>query len=254
VDVADDALFCTIEQIQGTQPWGAVLDAGTGRHSLNWVCGLPSTRWTAVTGGDARRVELNEALASRIRPQDKVVTGNWQDHALCRGEVYDVVLADYLLGSLDGFAPYYQTELFERLRPHVGGRFYLVGLDPYPDATSDPGGRLILEIARLRDACILLAGHHCYREYPMEWTVQQLERSGYRILEAVRVPIVYRERFVNGQLDVCVGKLPHFRDQALALRMKETIADLRRRALAKVQRSGGIYFGTDHVVAAEVAG
>ena len=249
--VSGDVLFSAIERIQGSQPWGTVLDAGTGQHSLKWICGLRTSGWTAVTGGDARRRDLTKALAGRIRDQDRLLTGNWKDPEFCRGKVFDTVVADYLLGALDGFAPYFQTELFGRLRPHVGRRLYVVGLDPYPDVSVDPGGQMVLDIARLRDACILLAGHRCYREYPMEWTVQQLKQQGFRIVEATRFPIVYRERFVNGQLDVCARKLPYFQDQSLAAQMEKTIANTRKRAVRLVRGAGGIPFGTDYVVAAD---
>ena len=43
--------------------------------------------------------------------------GNWVDPNLLKGAQYDTVLADYLLGAIEGFAPYYQPYLFKRLRP-----------------------------------------------------------------------------------------------------------------------------------------
>ncbi len=41
--------------------------------------------------------------------QDQIIVGNWKDPSFLKGQVYDVVLADYLLGSIDGFAPYFQV-------------------------------------------------------------------------------------------------------------------------------------------------
>jgi hypothetical protein len=32
----------------------------------------------------------------------------------------------------------------------------------------------MLVFYKIQDACILLAGHRCYREYPMEWIQQQI--------------------------------------------------------------------------------
>ena len=35
-----DAIFEYLEQVHGPGPWGEVLDAGTGHHSLGWVASL----------------------------------------------------------------------------------------------------------------------------------------------------------------------------------------------------------------------
>lgn len=169
---------------------------------------------------------------------------------LLAGESFDVVLADYLLGAIDGFAPYFQDMLFARLRPHVGERLYVVGLEPYPAQATTAGGMAILEIDRLRNACILLAGHRCYREYPMRWAIRQLKNAGFVIDEAIHVPIRYGPRFVNGQLDVCIRKLPHFTDQQLATQMRRHIESLRERTLALRETRAGIQFDRDYVIAA----
>jgi len=245
-----DLLFDTLASLHGARPWGAVLDAGTGSHSLHWIAGLPTARWTAVTGDPSREQAMKAELGPKMRSGDRVVTGNWSDPMFLLGEVYDVVLADYLLGAIDGFAPYFQDQLFQRLRPHVGGVLYGVGLAPYPDRADTPGGRIILEIARLRDACILLAGHRCYREYPLDWVLRHLDRAGYEIDEARSFPIIYRERFIHGQLDVAERKLPFFGDRALAATMQRTIAETRERALRICSVEGGIHFGEDWLLAA----
>jgi hypothetical protein len=246
---SSDALFAFIERLQGDRPWGSVLDAGTGEHSLQWIAGLPTARWTAVTGGEARARELRAHFGARVRPADRLVTGNWQDPALLAGELYDVVLADYLLGAIDGFAPYFQDRLFARLRPLVGQRLYAVGLAPYPDDDDSPGAALIREIARLRDACILLAGHRCYREYPLDWVLRHVEAAGFSVVDAVEMPIVYRRRFVDGQLDVCRRKLPLIADPGLRASLDRHIEELRARA--RPLADAGIRFGHDWVLAAE---
>ena len=248
-----DQLFAAVERMQGDRPWGSVLDAGTGSHSLKWLTRLPTARWTAVTGDARRERRLKEELKDTLRASDRIVSGNWTDPTLLFGETYDVVLADYLLGAIDGFAPYFQDQLFERLRSVVGGRLYVIGQAPYGPA-SDEGGELIWEIARLRDACILLAGHRCYREYPLAWVVRSLERSGFAVQEATPMPILYSQRFVNGQLDVCLRKLPYFRDPALVETMRAHIDALRARAMDHLDTHKHIRFGEDYVVAAEPAG
>ena len=249
-----DTLFTTIERAHGDRPWGSVLDAGTGDHSLGWICGLPTRRWTAITGDARRRDRMAERFGTKMRLGDRILSGNWTDPGMLAGEQFDVVLADYLLGAVDGFAPYFQDRLFERLWLHTkpGGRLYTVGLGPYPDQSDTPGGRLILEIARLRDACILLAGHRCYREYPRDWVIRHLTAAGFTVDDAVSVPILYGARFINGQLNVCLRKLPLFADQALAEQMRSHIEDVRQQALAlpSLQQKGGIRFGHDYVVSA----
>lgn len=242
------SLFSHIESIQGDTPWGTFLDAGTGSHSLKWVSGLPTSRWTAVTCGRGWTEKLRAEFADRMRRDDRVEEGNWTDPAFLYGEVYDVVLADYLLGAVDGFSPYFQDRLLERLRRHVGSRLYLVGLEPYPETTPDPAGRIIIEIAKLRDACILLAGDRPYREFPLDWTLECLERSGYRIEDSRSFPIIYRDEFINGQLDVCLRKLPRFPSRELASEMERSVAALRERALGVCETHRGIRFGFDYVI------
>lgn len=246
-----DALFSTLQRFQGAAPWGSVLDAGTGDHSLRWLLSCNPRRLDAITGDEARQRSMTARFAPELRPQDRLIAGNWTDPLLLHGEVYDQVLADYLLGAIDGFAPYFQDRLFARLRPHVGQRLYVVGLAPYPEPGDDPGGQLIWEIARLRDAAILLAGHRCYREYPMDWVIRHLEAADFAVLDAIPMPIVYRERFFNGQLNVAQSKLPYFADPALAAEMGRHIEETRARTLALSEVQRGVNFGEDYIVAAE---
>ena len=177
-----DGLFEHIRVLHGARSWDAVLDAGTGRHSLEWVRAMATERWTAITGDEGMARTLREGPARDPRPGDRLVVGNWRDASLLAGEVYDVVLADYLLGALDAFAPYHQHRLFERLRPHVGGRLYVVGLEPWPDRAETPDDALVTEIARVRDATLLLCKERCYREHPAWWVREHLERAGFRVV------------------------------------------------------------------------
>jgi hypothetical protein len=165
-------------------------------------------------------------------------------------EVYDVVLADYLLGAVEGFAPFFQGRLFKRLRPHVGSRLYVVGLAPYPSTTDNPWGQVVLEISRLRDACLLLAGGRSYREYSLDWTVASLEGSGFSVEEVRVFPIRYGARFVNEYLDVCQRSLHAIRDEALAAQLERSIKSLRERTLSLCEIGKGTPFGEDYVVQA----
>ncbi len=249
----DDALFDAIERFHGDRPWGRVLDAGTGEHSLGWLLSQPHAGVTAITGAPSREEAMKATFAKQLTAQDRVLTGNWTDPTLLHGESFDVVLADYLLGAMDGFAPYFQDQLFGRLAPLVRGRLYVVGLEPIPYRADTEGGRIIVEINRLRDACILLANHRCYREYPREWVVRNLEGHGYTVEEVETIGIVYKQRYVDGQLDVCRRKLPYIKDKRLSAELSRHIEQLRARAHHHLEVHGDIPFGSDTVIAASRA-
>jgi hypothetical protein len=100
-------LFRHIETLQGRRPWGSMLDAGTGSGSIRWIQSLATERWTAVTGAEGHARQVADQAAAQRRPGDRILLGNWADPALLAGEAYDTVLADYLLGAIDGFAPYF---------------------------------------------------------------------------------------------------------------------------------------------------
>lgn len=244
--------FRYIEGLQGSHPWGAVLDAGTGTNSIRWIASLATLRWTAVTGAPGHAIEVRDAIDSIRRPQDRIVLANWTDPALLAGERYDTVLADYLVGAVDGFAPYFQGALFGRLRPLTGRRLYVIGVEPYiPVEPSTPGGRLVWAIGRHRDACLLLAGEMPYREFPAQWVVDQLERSGFAVVAARRFAIRYGARFIDSQIDMCMPRLDALDDHALADALRARGERLRQAALALVQVEGGIRHGYDYVIAAQ---
>jgi hypothetical protein len=231
----EDALFAWFEKLHGPA-WGSVLDSGTGEHSLGWLSSLNPASLTAVTVETWRMPGLR-ALA----PQARVLLGEWTDPLLLAGESFDVVLSDYVIGAIDGHAPYFQYGYLERIRPHVKDRLYLVGLEPPPRDNS-----VLDEVCRTRDAAILLAGHRTYREYPRELVLQWVERAGFEVIDSASFPNRLGERFVNGQLDVAVRKLPLFRDATLARGFEAYVADVRRRALAAVPQ----VWGADWVIAA----
>lgn len=243
-----DRLFDSVERFFEGRPhaWRRVLDAGTGDHSLAWLRSREPEHLTAVTGASWRMPKLTAGTG----PSEQIVLGNWLDPALLHDQVFDHVLADYLLGAIDGFAPYFQGQLFRRLHRHVGGWLTVIGLEPLPDTATTEGGQAVLDIARLRDACILLAGHRCYREFPVTWVRRNLEQSGYTIEDSWSLPIVYRESWVHAQLGVCTRKLPRFGDPAVAVAMRGEIERLRTRALLRVQVEDGIRLGSDWVVVA----
>ncbi|MCI4591082.1 class I SAM-dependent methyltransferase [Sphingobium sp. BYY-5] len=248
------ALFRYIEGLQREIPWGSVLDAGTGTNSIEWISNLATNRWTAVTGAEGHAVQVRDAVEAARRPQDRIVLGNWAAPTLLAGERYDTVLADYLIGAVEGFAPYFQHKMFVRLRPLVGRRLYIVGLEPYVNAAADtPAGDLIREIGRFRDACMLLTGDTPYREYPAQWVVDHLEASGFQVTAAKRFPIRYKERFVNSQIDMCGPRLAKLANRALAGALRAEGEELRARAIEQIMRDGALRHGHDYVIAAQPA-
>jgi hypothetical protein len=250
---AASSLFRHIAALHGDRPWGAMLDAGTGSGSIGWIQSLDTRRWTAVTGAAGHAEQVRDLSEAKRRPDDRIVLGNWADPALLAGERYDTVLADYLLGAIDGFAPYFQERLFARLRPLTGGRLYVVGLDPYvpTDEPGDVAGRIVWRIGRLRDSCLLLAGERPYREYPAEWVVDNLRRSGFEPVAAERFPIRFGARFVEAQIAMCAPRIARLPDRTLAAALEGHAAALRADALAVIEREGALAAGADYVIAAE---
>lgn len=248
---AKSRLFAHIEKSQGNRPWGRILDAGTGRDSIDWIAGLDSRDWTAVTASKAMAGRVRATVRDRARPCDRVVVGNWMDEDLLNEEHFDTVLLDYFIGAIEGYSPYWQERLFERMHPLVAGRLYITGVEPYvPFPAATGAGRLVQAIGSLRDACLLLAGERPYREFPLDWVRQQLLRARFRILEARHFPIIYREKFVNGQLDMCLDLASRFASRSVAATMQAHTEELRQQALSFISREGGLRHGADYVVVA----
>lgn len=251
---AAGGLFAHIERLHAGRSWGAMLDAGTGVNSMRWMLRLATTRWTAVTGSPDHGAQVRRTIGDRARADDRLMVGAWQDPGLLAGEVFDTVLADYLLGAVEGFAPYFQQGLFRRLRPHVAGRLYVVGLDPYVlGRPSTAAEALARDIGRLRDVCLLLAGETPYREYPAEWALERLEADGFRVVSARRFANRYKARWINSQLDMALRRVERLTDAALASALTGRIEALREQALDLAVREDGLRAGHDWVIAAEPA-
>lgn len=244
--------FQHIECVQEDRPWGAFLDAGTGVHSLSWVMKLKTERWTAVTGapGDARLVE--DASRRFRREQDRIVVGNWAKADLLAGEEYDTVLADYLLGAVEGFAPYFQPYLFARLRPLTKKVLYLTGVEPYVPANEpvEPAARLVWKIGRFRDACLLLTGGLPYREYPSAWVQDQLKRSGFNVHSIQRFNTRYKSQFINSQVDLSLRALKQLCDRKSTSTLTEYGEKLRAEALELSAKKSGLASGSEYVIVA----
>jgi len=241
-------IFDYIKSVQGDIPWGSILDAGTGGHSLDWIINQEPESWTAITGDIRRQKQMEDWFSGKIRKQDKVITGNWRDANLLKGEVFDVVIADYLVGSLDAFSPYFQDKIFERLKPHVGKRLYITGAEPIPDkAEGNPHGTIVIEVCKVRDACILLAGERPYREFPLDLILRYLSNAGFSIEGVGFFETTYSVGFIEKQIEVAKSKLYKIENQQLAESLKQHIKDLNKRVR---KLKWGISFGSDYVVVA----
>ena len=286
----DDALFGAIEAQQQPQTFGNVLDAGTGLHSLRWLATLQEenkgmTSFTAITADRTMQRNVQAEADALGIPQDvgKIVMGNWFDSSTSTSttsssiedqleeESFHVILADYLIGAMDGFSPYQQDLMIPKLCKYLkpGGRLYIVGLEPIPDSvsttstrTSDPAN-IICKVRQIRDACILLAGHRCYREYPVEWIERQITNSTQQhqqLLKWVntsRFPILYKHQTIVNQINVARSKFPFFPSSSknnnnLADEMKVVLDDLEQQSWEATKHGQErIRLGFDYVVTAE---
>mmetsp|Transcript_16852 Transcript_16852/g.25491 ORF Transcript_16852/g.25491 Transcript_16852/m.25491 type:complete len:306 (+) Transcript_16852:87-1004(+) len=252
----DDVLFAKIEEQQSDTPFGSLLDAGTGMHSLRWIATLGDkgmTSFTAVTADTTMQKNVqDEAERLGVHEGNHIIVGNWFGNLDLPHDQYDTILADYLIGALDGFSPYRQEEMIQKLVSCLkpGGRLYIVGLEPIPDFVEGPAN-VICKVRQVRDACILLAGHRMYREYPIEWIQQQVEKIPKVVIkETTTFPILYRYNTIVRQLDVGRRKFPLFPKTNLAKAMKELVDELDEEAL-ELTKDGPIKFGFDYVVSVQ---
>ncbi|MEM8935646.1 MAG: class I SAM-dependent methyltransferase [Pseudomonadota bacterium] len=247
------ALYRYIEHAQGERPWGTLLDAGTGVNSIAWVAALSTERWTAVTGSGGEADRVRDAIKTKQRAQDQLIVGNWADPQFLKGERFDTVIADYLLGAVERFAPYFQPYLFARLRPLTRGVLYVTGLEPYVpgDRPTNAAARIVWEIGRFRDACQILAGDRPLREYPAPWVVDHVKRAGFEVHTVEHFEVGYKTRFVNVQIDMGLRRLDGLTDPTLADALKKRGEALRTEALDLIENEGALRACRNYVVAAK---
>lgn len=251
----EGAQFALIEELQDHAPFGSVLDAGTGPRSVRWLMKLETDSWTAVTGDPRMRDTVDRLIGEDKRTRDRLVLGNWNDPELLAGKTFDTVLADHLLGAIEGFAPYFQTSLFPRLKTMTLKRLYVTGMQPYVvERPADEAGSLIWQIGRYRDACLLLLGKQPYREFPLNWVLNELGRSGFRPFATRKIAVGYRKPFVNGQIDLVRPGLQLMGDRVLGQSLIARGDTIRSRALAYLEKHGSLQHGSSYVIAAESVG
>jgi len=266
--------------------WIADLIHSSSSSSSSESSPLFVRHYTAVTADESMRQEVvEEARKLNISDKGDVVIGNWcfpqtpsastQSSAatvatttletlkneeimlgnLLHDQVYDTILADYLIGAMDGFSPFYQDLIISRLNRHLvpGGRLYIVGLQPIPDSVNTDAN-IMCKVTKLRDACILLAGHRCYREYPVDWVIRQVERvPGLKVVKVSQFPILYSHNTIKTQLDVARRKLPYFPTKQLANEMEKVINALEDESEMLTEKSPNkkLKLGFDYVIVVE---
>lgn len=250
-----DILFSTIERWQALKGWGRFLDAGTGVHSLKWIQDLNTSSWTAITADYGMQGQIEKDKTVKLRPNcDRILVGNWMDASFCDSlGKYDTILADYLIGAVDGFSPYTQDIIIEKLKAHLNddGRLFVVGMNPIPDH-ADPPADIVTEVRRARDSCILLAGHRPYREFPLEWIVRHLERAGFHVVRSKSFTILHSTDSMTRQLKVAQSKLPLMPSE-VRLGMEVYLNELGARIRAsRSDGSSRIPLSFDYVIEAQI--
>lgn len=250
----DDILFGHIEEQQSEKPWGKVLDAGTGAHSLRWLATLPLDHLVAVTADATMQQNCQREVADLgMKDHANVIIGNWFDKTKpleFEENEFDMILCDYLIGAMDGFSPYMQDVMIPKLVSYLKpqGRLYIVGLEPIPDDS----GSVMSRVRQVRDACILLAGHRCYREYPGTWVERQVRNTPYlQYVHRQDFTILYRKNTIVKQIDVGRSKLP-LMPECMRDSMRRLLDDLEQRAVEETQDdTKRIPLGFDYVITAE---
>jgi len=261
-------------------------DDGEGATTAAPLVSMES--FTAITADEnMRRRTSDEAESLGVLDRGNVIIGNWNSgvraddkggieftssssnnnnnnnangkqqpstKALLEGRTFDTILADYLVGAIDGFSPYFQDQIFHRLAPHLtpGGKMYVIGLQPIPDSVAGDAN-VFCKITKVRDACILLANHRCYREYPLDWIERHVQRAGLTVVETKKYPIRYDHATMVRQINVGRSKLKLFPSEGMAEEMGKVLDELEKESLEVTSRqeSGRVTLGFDYVVVAE---
>ena len=247
---------------------GRVLDAGTGPHSASFLHSLWSRQMvqigvtlypvavSSVVGVTGTRWMEAETLAAGkkkggVSSGIPVVRGDWADPTSLRLiEPADTVIADYLLGALDGVSPFFQAGLFPALRRVTRRRLHVIGLQPvHLTKARDSRARLIQRLYDTRDACILLGGKRPYREIPETRAVQLLGDAGFAVRRVRRIPSAYGHSYLIRQVKVGRDFLSDCPSEAARAGLGETLDELE--VQIRAERWDGFTFGFDYVIAAD---
>lgn len=168
--------------------------------------------------------------------------------------------SNMMIGAMDAFSPYLQDCIFDRLVKHLnpGGRIFLIGTEPLPDRDEkDDEKNLVCRVLKMRDACILLAGDRCYREYPLSWTLRQMNRCGLTVTQNSNqyFHLLHRKEDIHDQIGVGRSMLKKIMDRSLASSMEDALDSLEleaRRMFIKKADHEPVHLGFDYLVVAEM--
>jgi len=210
--------------------WGDIIDAGTGPESLAWLATCPVSTITAVTANESSKASTLNMVSSYLDPaRDKILVGKWQDPEFLKGHQYDVVVADWLLGSVEFFAPHFQVHLLRRLKGLVkpGGWILFNGREPDSlKKANSTMGQVILDVDALRDAAMLLSLQHPYREIPQWWVEDELKNLGFEIRKRHVEALPIDPAYTLSQLHWAGDMIEKVRDEQLRSALQQRYQQL----------------------------
>ena len=228
-----------------------MLDAGTGQESLLWLSQLPTRAWTAITFEEARARGLRQRIP--LREQDRLLVDDWRNPDLLRGESFEVVVADYLLGSCERYAPHFQEQLLGRLCQLSSKWLYIIGQEPQETPT-DVVAHWFERMGRWRDALLLLEGRRPHREIPESWVTRQLQNSSLQLAWSERFQNLYDGENLERELGAMESNLQSWSDRGLAQVLRRQVQQLRREGQELLRAEGGVLaWGWDYLLAFSVA-
>lgn len=229
-------------------PWGRVLDAGTGQASCSWLSRLPCPAWVALTCEPARAEGLRQRIS--LRPQDQILVGDWRDPELLRGQRFEVVVADYLLGACERYAPHFQEQLLERLCEHSSHWLYIIGQEPPEGEPENEVDDWFQRVASWRDGLQLLSGRRPHRELPEGWVLQRMQGKSHRLMWSAHFTNTYDHDYLERELGAMGHNLEGWSDRGLAQVMRRQVHQLRRQGQALLEAHGGsLSWGRDYLLA-----
>lgn len=237
--------------------WGEVLDAGTGPDSLRWLASCPVSRITAVTACAGMYATVEDEVSRYLdMTMDRIIVGNWQDNTFLGNSSFDVVVADYLLGSVEFFVGHFQLGLVRRLHKLVrpGGWLALVGKEPNDLMSADPTSRLLLDIDALRDAAMVLSQQRPYREMPLSWVEEELRRVGFLIIKQKVFPKRIDVEKARLQLAWAAEEIERVVHDPLRSALRQQLKALRSRIEVSTPLRRGHTMGLDYGIVAQRSG
>eukprot|EP00040_Diaphanoeca_grandis_P001132 m.274938 g.274938 ORF g.274938 m.274938 type:complete len:357 (+) comp115615_c0_seq1:320-1390(+) len=268
----------TADRVRGSNRWGHVLDAGTGPLSLQWLVSQPVESIIGVTASDSMRERTLQRIGNVgcSLERTRVVVGDWlninRTDALefanvvhgGKGHLFDTVIMDYLLGSIEHFAPYGERQMLNTLIDLMapGALLLFVGKEPVPYvstkgiaaqkkyATLAPEVKIILETERLRDASMMLSQQRPYREFPLSWAEEALVAHGLEILAVDRFPIKHTFQRLARQWKWALSEAESVVDTNIREALILRINNVKLQAAKLVNLETGFKFGEDYTIVA----